>query len=434
VAARVLHAVVERGQFLETALAEQLPTLAAGKPAALVSELCYGTLRKYFSLTAIARAYLERPLKPADADIRLLLLLGLYQLRALRAPAAVSVSETVEAATQLGKPWAKGLLNACLRAWLREPQRGEARLARDAGAGLDHPSWLLERLGTAWPEHWRAIIAANNRRPPFILRVNARRVSRDDYLSRLRAAGIEARAAACTTSGVVLARPMDAAALPGFAEGLVSVQDAAAQLAAEWLDAQAGERILDACAAPGGKTTHILERTPALGELVAVEIDADRTRRLLENLARLGLAARVLTADAARPASWWDGRPFDRILCDAPCSASGVIRRHPDIKLRRAPEDLPRLAASQAALLAALWPLLKPGGKLLYVTCSILPDENEFTLAAFLSRHADAAPLPLPDGIGVARGGGRQILPGEACGAGDDAGMDGFYYALLAKR
>jgi 16S rRNA (cytosine967-C5)-methyltransferase len=227
---------------------------------------------------------------------------------------------------------------------------------------------------------------------------------------------------------------MDAFGVPGFKEGLVSVQDAGAQLATEWLDARAGERVLDACAAPGGKTAHILERAPSLSELVAVEIDPARAQRLRENLARLGLAATVLSADAVRPESWWDGQRFDRILCDAPCSATGVIRRHPDIKLRRTTADLSKLVAAQGALLEALWPLLKRGGKLLYVTCSVLPDENDVPLATFLARHDDAEPLALPPGPGAARGGGRQVLPGEACGAHDASGMDGFFYAAVGKR
>lgn len=434
VAARVLEGVIEHGQFLDTALNEQLPQLTAGQPAALVRELCYGTLRDYFQLRAIGRAYLERPLKDKDADIQALWLSGLYQLRALRTPAAVTVAETVEAAAQLGKPWAKALLNACLRAYLRDPHRADALVARDAAAVFNHPEWLLERLQASYPDRWRDIVAAGNRRPPLSLRVNARRSSRDDYLATLCAAGHEARALSCTEHGIVLTYPMDAPALPGFARGLVSVQDAAAQLAAEWLDVRPGDRVLDACAAPGGKTAHILERTPAVGELVAVEIDEQRARRIHENLARLGLAARTLIGDATRPAEWWDGQVFDRILCDAPCSATGVIRRHPDIKLRRQPGDLPRLAATQTAMLDALWPLLKPGGKLLYATCSILPDENDIPLANFQTRHADAEPLPLPAGPGLARGAGRQILSGESCGTDGGAGLDGFYYALLVKR
>jgi 16S rRNA (cytosine967-C5)-methyltransferase len=434
VAAQVVNDVIAHGRFLDVALAERLPQLAPGAPAALVQETSYGVLRGFHRLDAIAHAYLERPLKSKDADIHALLLVGLYQLRALRTPAPVTVAETVEAAAALRKPWAKALINACLRAYLREPTRAEGALAADLQTALNHPAWLIERLQTAYPQDWRRILEANNQRPPLSLRVNTRKGSRAAYLARLAAAGIEARALECTESGVGLAQPLGVQALPGFAAGDVSVQDAAAQLAATFLDAQAGERVLDACAAPGGKSAHILERAPGLNELVAIEIDAGRARQIDDSLARLGLSARVVTADATRPESWWDGRPFDRILCDAPCSATGVIRRHPDIKLRRTPSELPRLMATQAALLNALWPLLVRGGKLLYATCSVLPDENDAQLAAFLARHADAEPLALSADFGTPRGAGRQLLPGDPCGPHDTAGMDGFFYAAVRKR
>jgi 16S rRNA (cytosine967-C5)-methyltransferase len=431
-AARVLARVSAEGRFLDTALEEELAGLPApmrGK-AALIQEMCYGTMREWLRLEAIAGAYLERPVK--DETVHALLLLGLYQLRAMRAPAHTAVAETVEAAAHLERPWARGLLNACLRASLRDPARGGRALAADLPAQHAHPPWLIEAARAAFPGDWEAVLAANNARAPFTLRVNTTRITRAQYVARLSAAGIAAAPAPCTESGLALAQPRPVERLPGFAEGLVSVQDAAAQLAAAWLDAPPGARVLDACAAPGGKSAHLLERTPGI-ELTALDIDRERAARLGENLARLGLAAHVRVADAAEPAGWWDGRAFDAILLDAPCSASGVIRRHPDIKLRRRPGDLAALADSQRRLLEALWPTLRPGGKLLYVTCSILPDENELRIGEFLARHTDAREQPLPASAGRPRTHGRQILPGESCGDGGPS-MDGFYYACLEKR
>ncbi len=261
----------------------------------------------------------------------------------------------------------------------------------------------------------------------MVLRVNRRRQTRDQYLARLAQAGIAAKAMPLTDTAVLMDMPVAVSELPGFSQGDVSVQDAAAQFAAVLLDAQPGERVLDACAAPGGKTGHLLEHTPGLAELVALDQEPARVALIEDNLARLGLGAKIITGDAANPANWWDGRPFDRILADVPCSATGVIRRHPDIKLRRRPEDLPKLVTTQARLLEGLWPLLKPGGKLLYVTCSILAVENEKQLSAFLVRHPEAREVMLPMSAGRARAVGRQILPGEA-------GMDGFYYACIRKN
>ncbi|MBI5612417.1 MAG: 16S rRNA (cytosine(967)-C(5))-methyltransferase RsmB, partial [Gammaproteobacteria bacterium] len=286
-------------------------------------------------------------------------------------------------------------------------------------------AWLLARLQQAWPQHWQAILAANNERPPLTLRVNLSKLARADYLEKLTAAGLAARPHAGIDSALTLATPCAVTDLPGFAAGEVSVQDGAAQLAAVWLDARPGERVLDACAAPGGKACHVLER--AAVELVAVDRDGARLERLRQNLRRLHLAAEVIAADAAEPAGWWDGRSFQRILLDAPCSGSGVIRRHPDIKLHRRPGDLERLACGQARLLAGLWPLLAPGGKLLYVTCSILPEENDDPVARFLVEHADAVPVALAADLGHARPIGVQLLPGEH-------ELDGFYYACLQKR
>ncbi len=439
-AAQVLARVMA-GRYLDDALDE---VLAARPPeAAFIQELAYGTLRWFHQLAGIAKLFIEKPLKPKDQDIYALLLAGLYQLRALRVATHAAVDETVAAAEALGKPWAKGLINACLREYLRRGGAADDAVKKDATLRLSHPAWLLEKFRAAWPGDWERIASTNNERPPLVLRVNLRKTTRANYLEALRTAGLAARPDALLDTDITLETPVPVTQLPGFADGLVSVQDAAAQWAAVLLDAQPGHHVLDACAAPGGKTGHILERTPGLAELVAVDREPARVARIDESLKRLGFTARLITADAAEPSAWWDdsrdgggratpgavadGPQFDRVLLDAPCSASGVIRRHPDVKLRRKPADLPKLIAAQARLLSALWPLLKPGGKLLYVTCSILPEENENTLRAFLAREATAVEQPLPEAVGRACAAGRQILPGEH-------GMDGFYYACLRKK
>lgn len=429
VAAKVLEEVTLNGRYLDAALSQALTALPREqkRDAALIQEMTYGVLRWFHQLEAIAAILLDKPLKEKDRDIHLLLLIGLYQLRHMRVAQHAAVTETVEAAASLKKIWAKNLINACLRTYLREEARAQAAVAINPSASFSHPGWLIEELARDWPEDWQTILAANNAHPPMALRINLRRQTRESFLARLAQAGIAAKASPLNDTTVLLDSPVNVTELPGFAQGDVSVQDAAAQFAAVLLDAQPGERVLDACAAPGGKTGQLLEHTPGLTELVALDKDAARVDLIKENLARLGLAATIITGDAGAPADWWDGRPFDRILADVPCSATGVIRRHPDIKLRRRPEDLTKIVATQKRLLEGLWPLLKSGGKLLYASCSILPVENEQQLAAFLARHPEAQEVELPPGVGRKRTVGRQILPGEA-------NMDGFYYACLRKN
>ncbi len=426
VAARVLQRVITGQRSLADVLEPALQRLPADRRP-LAQELVFGALRWYGRLDAVAARLLARPMRDKDGDVRALLLIGLYQCLEMRVPDHAAVSETVAAVGDLGKGWARGLLNAVLRRFLRErDQLLEAVDAEDA-ARLAHPPWLLDALRRDWPDDWEAIAAGNNARAPMTLRVNRRLTDPDTYIEALAEMGVRGRRHAIAPDAVVLEQPLPVERLPGFAEGRVSVQDAAAQIAACLLDAGPGQRVLDLCAAPGGKTAHILERCPEVATLTAVDVDADRLERVSENLRRLKLRADVLAGDAAQPSEWWDGRPYDRILLDAPCSASGVIRRHPDIKMLRRAEDIATLAATQGAVLQAAWELLVPGGRLVYATCSVLRDENAGVIAAFLERNADARIEPLALPCGRESGAGRQILPGEQ-------DMDGFYYASVAKR
>jgi 16S rRNA (cytosine967-C5)-methyltransferase len=425
-ALRALRAVLQEGATLSRALPPVLEALTDPRDRALAGELSYGTLRWLPRLEALLAAVLRHPLREREVGVRLALLLGLYQLLYTRVPAYAAVAETLALLEREGRGWAKGLANALLRRVDREGPAILARVDRSPQARYAHPAWLISALRQAWPEDWAAVLEANNARPPLTLRVNARLGDREAYIRALASAGLAGRPAAHTTHGVTVEPAVDVERLPGFSAGLCSVQDAAAQLAAPLLGLAPGQRVLDACAAPGGKTAHLLESEPELSEVVAVERDPERAARLAETLARLGLRATLVTGDAARLQAWWDGRPFDRVLLDAPCSASGVIRRHPDIKARLTPGQLPQLLAEQARLLDGVWPLLARGGALLYATCSVLPEENERQLARFLSAHPEARPMPLDAGWGRPRGCARQVLPGEA-------GMDGFFYALLKK-
>ena len=424
-AARLLAQVVFKGHSLTAALERHLPGI--DKPQRpLVQELAYGCLRWYYPLAAVLERLLKKPLKRRDGDVFCLLLAGIYQLSRTGVPVHVAVHETVQASRELGKDWAAGLVNAVLRNYQRRDGEWETVIESSLEARYAHPEWLIRRLQADWPQDWESILLAGNQRPPFSLRVNRRQGDRGAWLDRLSQQGIAARELPHTTHGVVLEKAVPVTALPGFAEGLVSVQDAAAQQAAGLLDLQPGQRVLDACAAPGGKTAHLMETEPGLAVLTAVDIDVRRSALIQANLDRLGLAADVRTADVTRPESWWDGLPFDRILLDVPCSASGVIRRHPDIKLLRRPDDISGLVARQVQLLEAVWPLLVAGGMLLYSTCSILAEENEQQVNRFLSACPGAEDVmpEVPWGRAVTRG--RQVFPGE-----DE--MDGFYYACLRK-
>ncbi|MCE8010039.1 16S rRNA (cytosine(967)-C(5))-methyltransferase RsmB [Billgrantia desiderata] len=396
---------------------------------ALFKAMCYGVCRTLPRLEALAESLLKTPFKARDADVQALLLLGIYQLLYLRIPAHAAVGETAGAARQLGKEWATKVLNGCLRRLTRESAALQAEVDQDPAVALLHPRWLLKALREDWPDDWRAIAEANNQPGPMALRINRRRGDREAYLARLVESGIDARLCTHSPDGLVLEKPCDVQALPGFTEGDVSVQDEAAQLAAELLGPalapRPGGRVLDACCAPGGKTAHLLELFDI--ELLALDSDAVRLARVEDTLERLGLSATLVHADATGR-DWWDGTPFDAILLDAPCSGTGVIRRHPDIKRLRRASDIAKLAELQTRLLDNLWPLLRPGGSLLYATCSVLREENDEQIRAFLERTPDVTvTTPAEVSWGRAVGAGRQLLP-------EPDSHDGFFYARLRKQ
>lgn len=437
-AARAVARVVTAHVQADEALAAVAADTAPGRDAALVAALVYGALRFHHRLDWQMRELSNRPLGTRDAELAALVRVGLFQLQETRVPDHAAVSATVDAASLIGRRNAAGFVNAVLRRFLRERETLAKRMTAVPEARSSHPAWLIAALRRDWPDRWQEVLAANNEPPPMWLRVNLRRTTREAYLERLRAAGWSAEASPQVPTAVRLERPATTAELPGFAAGEVSVQDAAAQLAPLYLDVRPGHRVLDACAAPGGKTCHIVERCPDVAELVALDRDPERLALVAENVARLRLErVRLEAADAAQPDTWWDGRPFDRILLDAPCSATGVIRRHPDIKVLRRPEDVEIAAGRQAALIEALWPLVAPGGRLVYATCSVLRRENAALVAARLPPPGDLAasnsPPPLASSTdetlakeAEAASGERQILPGEAQ-------MDGFYYAWRTK-
>lgn len=426
-AAAVVEAVRDRGRSLNEALATSpVQALSDQRDRALVQELSYGTLRLLPRLEALTASLMHKPVRATDRDLEALVLVGLYQLIATRIPAHAAVAATVAAAKSDERPWAAGLVNALLRRFEREGGPLAARLEEIPRVRWLFPDWLLNRLQAAWPDNWTAICDASNARPPMTLRVNRLRTDRRAYADLLAAEGIASRPLPYVDAALRLDTPVSTDRLPGFGAGLVSVQDGAAQLAAVLLDAQPGDRVLDACAAPGGKTAHILERAGDDLDLTALDVDPQRMERVAQALARLGLRAQPCVGDAARPEGDWARHRYGRILLDVPCSATGVIRRHPDIKWLRRDADIAPLAELQRHILDAIWPLLTSGGVMLYVTCSVLPEENEHQIAAFLARTPDAALRPIVADWGLARGPGRQILPGT-----DD--MDGFFFARLEK-
>ncbi|MBU2884241.1 16S rRNA (cytosine(967)-C(5))-methyltransferase RsmB [Gilvimarinus agarilyticus] len=424
-AARVLADLLRHKGSLASSLPAVQEQVDEGNHA-MLRELCYGTMRYYPRLQLIARKLLDKPLRAKDSDIQALLLLGLYQLDFMRIPDHAAIGETAGAAKALKKPWATGVINGALRRYQREGESIVAKLGGNPEFQKAHPQWLIDAYRKAWPEHYTQMLEANNAHPPLSLRIDTQQVTREDYLERLTQQNIEAKACRYSSCGITLDKPADPTGLPGFDTGLVSVQDEAAQLAAPLLELAPGQRVLDACSAPGGKTGHILQLQPQLEEVVALDCDQRRLKRVQENLDRLGVHAQVQQGDASQTADWWSGKLFDRILLDAPCSATGIIRRQSDIKLLRRPDDIATLTHLQNRLLDALWATLKPGGILLYATCSALPDENSQVVAAFVNRTPDCASVGIEADWGLAQPHGRQLLQASHH-------HDGFYYAKLTK-
>jgi 16S rRNA (cytosine967-C5)-methyltransferase len=428
-AARVVSSINAQGKSLDALLTQTGGTL---QERGLLRSLVYGTIRWQLRLEAALDRLSTRSQTQLDAEVRALLLVGLFQLLHTDIASHAAVAETVEATRILKQPRAAGFVNAILRRCQRELAALNSQLDRDLATRTSHPGWLVDMLKHDWPDRFTDILDANNGHPPMWLRVNSRHVRVEEYLERLHSNNQSAQRSPFAPEALILETPVDVRALPGFEQGDVSVQDAAAQLAARLLAPLAGDRVLDACAAPGGKTCHLLELQPDIAELLALDSSADRLLRVRENLDRLRLRATVQTGDASEPDDWWDRRPFQKILLDVPCSATGVIRRHPDIKLLRRPSDISDLAERQTRMLQRIWPLLASGGHLLYASCSALRAETSDVVAAFLVEHKDAEDIT-EEACKAAGAPAVKSHPGLAISAGE-AQMDGFYYACLRKR
>ncbi|MEA1063183.1 16S rRNA (cytosine(967)-C(5))-methyltransferase RsmB [Apirhabdus apintestini] len=416
VAAQAIEQVVEHGQSLSQIL-PPLQHKVGDKDKALLQELCFGALRVLPQLEWLINKLMARPMTGKQRTVHYLIMVGLYQLLHTRIPPHAALAETVEGTVAIKRSQFKGLVNGVLRQFQRQQETLLTAFAQSEERYL-HPQWLIQRIKKAWPQQWEAIIDANNQRPPMWLRVNRNHHSRDAWLTLLQEAGFTGYTDNQYPDAIRMAAPVPVHALPGFELGWVTVQDASAQGCISRLEPQNGENILDLCAAPGGKTTHILEAAP-LANVTAVDIDQQRLARVHENLKRLGMSAKVIQGDGRSPSQWCGSEAFDRILLDAPCSATGVIRRHPDIKWLRRDRDIPELVRLQSEILDAIWPHLKPGGTLVYATCSILPEENSLQIANFLKRTPDAKISALDTG--------EQNFPGAEKG-------DGFFYATLVKQ
>jgi 16S rRNA (cytosine967-C5)-methyltransferase len=424
-AANCVYQVVDKGRSLSDVLPQAQQSLANPKDKAMMQQMCYGVMRWLPRLDFFCSRLLQKPLKGKQRPFQFLLYLGCYQLLHMRIPPHAAISETVEAAVAMKAGGLKGLINGVLRSFQRQQETLELAADKVESCLYGHPNWFIKLVKQYYPEQWTGILDANQQQAPMWLRVNQRQFGRDEYLAALNEQEITGQVDPKLAQAICLDSPIDVFKLPGFAEGSCSVQDGAAQFAASLMAAQPGELILDACAAPGGKTCHMLELTPELAQMQALDCDAKRLERVTENLTRLKLEAKLVCADAADTDSWWDGTAFDRILLDAPCSATGVIRRHPDIKWLRRAEDIEQLAQLQRKILDKMWALLKPGGTLVYATCSVLPQENKQQMIDFLATQADAELVPIVADES-AQNPGWQLLPG-------DNNMDGFYYCRLKK-
>lgn len=423
-ATRILGQVIDQGKSLN-ACVDQLSQINDPKDRAFSREIVSGVLRHHARLVFILNQLLAKPLKKKDGDISILLLVGLYQLYFMRTPDHAAVSETVKLTKKLKKDWAKSLVNGVLRQSIRERSALEAKVEENLSAKYSHPDWIVRQLRKDWPEDYISILGENQKQAPMTLRVNLQKSTIAEYQALLRSVDLEVELTAKSSAALKLKKPCDVAQLPKFKMGYVSVQDLAAQQAAPLLKLEPGMLVLDACAAPGGKTAAMLELNPDM-EVLALDISAQRLDRVKETLERLDLKAMLKSSAAEDHENWWDGRCFDRILLDAPCSAIGVIRRNPDIKIHRKPEDIPHLVEKQRKILASLWPMLKPGGLLVYATCSVLKAENEYQVANFLESNQDAREVKIVHNWGNDVTVGKQIFPGQ-----DD--MDGFYYACIEK-
>lgn len=430
-AAKVLEQVLLQNGSLSTQLVKQLAQNPSDEQG-LIKELCFGVCRFYPQLNTIALSLLSKPFEEKDFDLYATLLMGLYQIEHMSTPDHAAVNESVELCRQLDKEWATKVINAILRRYQREGEEIKAGLSAQPSMIHNMPKWLMKRINKHWADEQDLIVQASNEHPPMCIRVNLNKVSRETYKAMLTAEGIVSRETPYSTAGLYLESPIPVTMLPEFQQGFVSVQDESAQLAALILNPQADDIMLDACAAPGGKTGHLLESQPNL-TLTAVELEEWRLQRIESNLARLELSAQLVCGDAAQTDTWWNQTPFDKILLDVPCSATGVIRRNPDIKINRKPDDIDALTTIQAAILKATWATLKEGGYLLYATCSLMPEENEQQIQAFLASQSDAKEVALTTlnpafntQIGKAVSHGMQLFPTLE-------GHDGFYYCLLQK-
>lgn len=424
-AAQALADIALRGMSLREAMDQRAPKLRDPRDRALLTALLSDGTRWWLRFDAALDRLLDKPLRRKEPEIHALLVLGLVQLEILQLQDYAAVAATVEASRVLNRPRLAGLVNAVLRRWQRERTTLLTELDAQAQTRYAIPSWLVHAIAADWPAQANAVFADSDREPPLMLRANRRRTARDALIEQLRSAGYSADAHPWLGDAIVLPHSADVTRMPGFAQGLFAVQDGAAQVSADLLDVYGGQRVLDACAAPGGKACHLLERADIA--LTAVEYEAGRTARIRQNLERLGLQADLRVGDAADPSAWWDGKPYDRILVDAPCSATGVLRRRPDVRLHRRAGDIAALAAQQQRILAALWPLLAPGGRLVYVTCSLLRAENEAVVEGFIGHRDDVDVVPVSLPVGQAAAVGWQILPG-------DGDLDGMYYAVLERR
>ncbi|MGL1957243.1 MAG: 16S rRNA (cytosine(967)-C(5))-methyltransferase RsmB [Colwellia sp.] len=430
-AAKCCFSVIDKGRSLSDELPKQQEKLA-GKDKGLLQEICYGVLRYLPELEHDVRQLMQKPLTGKQRVFHFLLLVGVYQLKYMRTPDHAAVSETVAATSALKNRHMKALINGVLRNFMRATEKNQLNEACVDAVKYNHPGWFIKKLQQGYPEQWQQILIANQNKPPMWLRVNQQHHSNNEYQQLLSDSTIAIASVESRSQAIELTKPTDINKLPGFEQGWVSIQDGAAQQAARLLDCQDGDIVLDCCAAPGGKTCHLLEQSPNIASMTALDIEETRLVRVEENLARLNLSATVISGDAANPETWWQGQLFDRILLDVPCSATGVIRRHPDIKWLRKANDIDTLVKLQQKILKKTWSLLKPGGTLLYATCSILPEENSEQIKHFIENTNNAKLIDISsNNLSTSHAinnnnMGWQLLPGEQ-------NMDGFYYAKLIK-